>query len=494
MIRILASLIGIVAITLSIGYLWLVDKFPHTNIEQVIWHLNNMELGQVDPYYARSAVRRLPSVVLLSLIWLLAVNGSHYIISFLKAKKELWTLLKHNLRPQPGWLPRLALALAIGLAGLSVFLLVKELKIDEYLRYNLSYKSLPSSEPSQDFIAEHYSIPSPQSVKFAEKNSLVLVLAESLEESFARSAAGKNYLPELERLRSSAFSSGQLLSVTNCIPTIAAMTSWAFGLPLKTPLNIHMNRYNSKHGFLPKALSIFDILAQNGYEMVAVWGSDSIFSGQNRLLEHGQFEVLDKNYFQEAGFKLAENQGSGWGFNDKFVLQRAAEQYERLKAAGQPFVLFVVTIDTHEPLGYCPPEKRSYYDYRDAVMEADRNIAAFAQLVMGDNSEDVILAVIGDHHFWGQREFRDDSFALDYKLFNLFAGALPSFPSQPDKQASALDVAPTLLQAAGAVWDSDQFGLGISLFSEGPTLLEKYGVEELGKILSSRSLLYESFY
>lgn len=493
MIRVLASLIGIAAITLSIGYLWLVDKFPHTNIEQIIWHLNNMELGQVDPYYARSAARRLPSILLLSLLWLLVVNGSHYIISFFKGKKELLALLKHNLSPQPRWLPRLALALAIGLAGLSVFLLVKELKIDEYLRYNLASKSSASAAPIQDLIAEHYYIPSPETINFNEKNSLVLVLAESLEESFARSAAGKNYLPHLERLRQSSFSSRRVISLDQTSTTMSAMVGWFFGMPLKVPLNVEPHRYNFKR-FLPNALSVFDILAQNGYDTVAILGSSSDFSAQNRMFEHGRFRVLDKNYFQEVGFDLAEHRGSGWGFNDKFVLERAAEEYERLRAAGRPFVLLVATIDTHGPVGYCPSQKRLYYDYRDAIMEADRNIAAFSRQIINNAADNVVYAVIGDHLFFGRREFSDDSFGQGSGLFNLFAGALPDSYRQPDKQGSALDVAPTLLQAAGAVWGSDQFGLGISLFSESPSLVEKYGVTELEKILSSRSPLYESFY
>ena len=55
-------------------------------------------------------------------------------------------------------------------------------------------------------------------------------------------------------------------------------------------------------------------------------------------------------------------------------------------------------------------------------------------------------------------------------------------------------MAPTLLHAAGARWDSDQFGLGISLFSNQSTLLERYGPEEFNKILGSWSPLYSTFY
>ena len=81
------------------------------------------------------------------------------------------------------------------------------------------------------------------------------------------------------------------------------------------------------------------------------------------------------------------------------------------------------------------------------------------------------------------------------RIFNLFHGDLPPVPEKKrDGYFSALDMAPTLLQAAGARWRNDQFGLGISLFSDRPTLLEQYGPEKLDEILSGWSPFYRTLY
>lgn len=277
--------------------------------------------------------------------------------------------------------------------------------------------------------------------------------------------------------------------------TIAAVTAWHFGLPLKTPHNIDGNRYISRSGFLPHATSIFDILHENGYTLKLLLGSDKHFSGQHILFPgHGKFEIQDKAYFLSKGYELEAHQGTEWGYRDAFLFDRAVEEYLRLKQKGIPFVLFIETVDTHSPNGFCPEENKKFFDIRDAIIELDRNIDKFFKKIKqyDTNQEDIVI-ILGDHYFMGIPDFMKT--VQQRYIYNMFYGPVPILPEQKKNAViSALDIAPTLLQCAGARWENGRFGLGVSFFSEEPSLVEQYGLEKLNDLLSNTSKKYESFY
>lgn len=57
-----------------------------------------------------------------------------------------------------------------------------------------------------------------------------------------------------------------------------------------------------------------------------------------------------------------------------------------------------------------------------------------------------------------------------------------------------MDIAPTILQAAGAKWNNDRFGLGVSIFSEEESFSQKEGKENLDEKLLYYSKFYDSFF
>ncbi len=81
-------------------------------------------------------------------------------------------------------------------------------------------------------------------------------------------------------------------------------------------------------------------------------------------------------------------------------------------------------------------------------------------------------------------------------LFNLFAGrAMPEIPkSKLTQPVNPMDIAPTILQAAGAKWNNDRFGLGVSIFSEEESFSQKEGKENLDEKLLYYSKFYDSFF
>ncbi len=272
------------------------------------------------------------------------------------------------------------------------------------------------------------------------------------------------------------------------------MTGWHFGLPLKLPSFIDGNQYHSQRGFLPGAQSIFEILEKNGYTLVMVLGSDSNFSGKRTLFTtHGKFRVLDKQFWQMQGWSLEEHGGTGWGYSDEFVLKRAFEEYKKLKKNNKPFVLFVETVDTHAPEGFVPKSKIKFNDIRDPFAHVDELLDNFANQIKNFESTNTTLAIIGDHLYMGSPSFLPDF--SKRRLFNLFWS--PNIKNglrlSEDKNISALDIAPTLLELAGGRWENHQYGLGVSIFSSEPNLLEQHGLEVLNKRLGKRSKQFDEF-
>jgi phosphoglycerol transferase len=60
-------------------------------------------------------------------------------------------------------------------------------------------------------------------------------------------------------------------------------------------------------------------------------------------------------------------------------------------------------------------------------------------------------------------------------------------------QYSSLDMFPTLLESMGFSLENRAMGLGKSLYSNEPTLLERYGQKTLDSLLRERSIQYDYF-
>lgn len=483
-------LLGTIAISFLSASLWVQKTFGDINIEQALWHLGNADLvalGVATDFTTR-LIKFIVFFIFLFFILFLAV--------FLNKKLFLYTtklIAKIRRKPYapPQSYPHRTITLVLFLSSLcicifSLYKVEKQLHVYTFINNNIAKNNF-------DAISKYYSIPTNTDIIFEKKNNLVIVLAESFENTFSH-ANGHPYTKQLDTFRALSTHNDNMRNVHGTGWTIAALTGWFFGLPLKPPAGINGNRYISTKGFLPNARSVFDIFRDNGYETVLILGSDKHFSGQDKLFsDHGKFRIFDKAYFKAAGWNLADYAGTGWGFRDSFTLARASEEYARLKAAGKPFVLIVETIDTHSPDGYCPEEHKIYHDIRDAFVETDKHLGAFSEQFFKNTSDNTVYILLGDHAFMGNPEFLPPN--TPRTIYNLFYGAIPPLPeNKRHEKISALDMAPTILQCAGAKWNNDQFGLGVSLFSSRSSLLQQLGTDKLNSILMGKSALYETFY
>lgn len=467
------------------------------SFEQILWNLANNTSG-VDFNIVKSSIKYIIQAVLYSSIWFIfifkieeAVKLLFFIIENPKKAFKVFLLTLKN------WLKKVRISyMLLMLALLSVLFFCVQIQRLNKRTHLQDFISSHFFNHGEDFIGNNSYFPKIDNVNFAIKKDLVVVLVESLETSFYDPKISAKPLPSrLSEHYSNSLHTNNMVALKNSSWTIAAITGWHFGLPLKLPSFINGNNYHSKRGFLPGAQSIFEIFKKNGYTMVMILGSDSNFSGQRTLFTtHGGFKILDKQYWQMQGWSLDEHGGTGWGFSDEFILDRAYEEYKKLKNEGVPFILFVETVDTHAPEGYAPKDKRKFGDIRDPFVHADELLDNFANQIKNFEPSNTALAIIGDHYFMGNPPFLSDF--SKRRIFNLFwsPNIKRGLTLKEDKNISALDIAPTLLELAGGRWENHQYGLGVSIFSSEPNMLERYGLNTLNQNLSKPSKSYNCLY
>ena len=489
---------GVSSFFIYFGIKWLTKSFGGgVSSEQILWNATNNTAG-VDFNIVKSLIKCTIQAFFCSSIWFLFIYKFEeffqllfFTIGHLKQAFKIFLLTLKK------WSRRIRISHMLWMFALAsvVIFCVQIQRLNKHTQLH-EFLSSHFFNHSEDFISKNSYFPKIDNVNFAMKKDLVVVLAESLEQSFYDPKISTK--PLASRLRghyANSLYTNNMVTLKNLSWTIAAVTGWHFGLPLKLPPFIDGNNYHSKRGFLPGAQSIFEIFKKNGYTMVLILGSDSDFSGQRTLFTtHGGFKILDKKYWQMQGWSLNEHGGTGWGFSDEFILDRAYEEYKKLKKENVPFVLFVETVDTHAPEGYTPSDKRKYGDIRDPFAHADELLNNFANQIKKFESSNTALAVIGDHYFMGNPPFLPDFSRR--RIFNLFwsSDIKKGLNLKEDKNISALDIAPTLLELAGGRWDNHKYGLGVSIFSAEPNLIERYGLDTLNQNLNKPSNSYNSFY
>lgn len=215
------------------------------------------------------------------------------------------------------------------------------------------------------------------------------------------------------------------------------------------------------------------ILGEHGYTALSAVGEPGRVWNMGPMHERLGFEV---SLFQDA---FAPGERFGPGVPDEPFFREAVA---RLKALGQPYFAFLVTLTNHHPYRLPPEHVRLDVgdlgntllgDYLTSVHYFDRAFGAFLEAMQSANLlDDTVIALYGDHHGYldsppelrGLVDWSGDPAYGDW----LLQKRLPFLVRMPGgghagEQAGAggqLDVAPTLLGLLGI---DDRVGLGRDL-------------------------------
>lgn len=338
------------------------------------------------------------------------------------------------------------------------------------------FELLRNERISSAKITEHEFYAQPDSLKLTRKRNVVFLYLESLERTYFDQDIFPDLVPNLSALERENVSFSDMRYSYHTEWTIAGILSSQCGVPLYTSSN--GNAMDAYDAFMPNALCIGDILKKNGYDLTFMNGADTQFAGKDKFFKtHGFDTILGKTEHK----RNAENEGfySQWGLHDDRLLELAYDDFLRKSALNDPFGLFVLTVDTHHPKGHVS-NSCAGVQYQDgsnqmlnAVKCSDVLVHDFVKKIQSSEfAKDTLIVIMSDHMAMKNQAH---SLLVQGERRNLFTIIDPytRTPTQINRPASSMDVAPTILSYLG--FDSESLGFGRNLLGPAPTLMEEKG-------------------
>ncbi|MCB1909202.1 MAG: sulfatase-like hydrolase/transferase [Rhodocyclaceae bacterium] len=320
-----------------------------------------------------------------------------------------------------------------------------------------------------DLFAAAYVDPARVTKRGGEPTNLVVIYVESLENTYADPALfGHDLLARLNRLKPQGISFDAYHEVLGAHFTIAGLVSTQCGIPLRSLAMFLGNKQGERIGrFLPRASCLGDILHHNGYTNVFLNGSSLEFAGVGKFFREHHFDkIMGREEWLQLG--ASADQMSGWGLHDDDLFARAREELDRLKAAGKPFHLDILTIDTHHPRGHLSRRcrERGVADFEGIVECTADTVAEFVEYVIDRGwLADTAVVIQGDHLAMGNTVYPKLTTNPQRTVFNLILGGRRPLTKNTDT-VTHFDMLPTMLELAGLTVVGERAGLGYTAIGD----------------------------
>ena len=464
-----------------IGYMlmssskWAIRKFGEMSYEQIVFHLNMPLDTEIKMIYSY-----LQNTIMIASILVVAL---YFVSKRIKVRKFF--------------------TLSILFFMCSVSYSWRVLNIDRIIKEYNTHTTMG------DFYEKHYVASNSVNIKAPEnRKNLIMIFAESMENTYANEAYfGDNLIPELSELAQNNIS----FSHTNSLGgfkvfngakyTQASMIAQLCAVPLRLP--IKANKFHPKNGFLPGVECLSDILAKDGYNQSFMIGMTRAFSGTDKYLEtHGKSKILDWDYYSKRD-NLSEKADKEHKriIRDEKLIEYAKEEILNLYNKNEPFAFTIMTLDTHFGDEHFDEKncKVKYHDkdvdddvyFKNVISCSSSKISKFIEWIQAqpfyDNTQ---IVIVGDHLVMGEAiNFAPD---MDRTIYNVYINSsIKDNINTTNRLFTALDTLPTMLEGLGYTIEGSKLGLGVSLFSDKPTLLEQgISLDKLNTELDKQSAVY----
>lgn len=338
---------------------------------------------------------------------------------------------------------------------------------------------LSKADTSHNF-SKYYK--APQITKKTElKRNLVFIYAESLERTYFDETIFPGLINGLRDLESKSTYFTDISDVVYGNWTVAGLTTSQCGIPLSILDN--ENSMGGMDSFLIGAQCLGDLLREEGYLLSYLGGASLNFAGKGKFFSTHGFDNVSGLEELES-FLPDKSYTNGWGLYDDTLFDIALEQFYKLSESGNPFGLFLLTIDTHQPKGH-PSRSCDGIPYRDgsnsmlnAVACSDYLISRFVKAILQSPYFENTEIVISSDHL----SLRNTAFDLlqkgDRKNLFMAINSKNKESKEITKKGTTLDIGPTVLHLLGY---EGEIGLGRNLLGNDIPLISQ--VENINETL-----------
>lgn len=323
-----------------------------------------------------------------------------------------------------------------------------------------------------EFATSYYKKPN---AELRNKYNFVFIYAESLEHTF-RNLDGINYLPEITKIANESLDFTDIRQHEGSGWTMAGLVNTQCGIPFTLPQG---NSASSMSKFLSSASCIGEYLQSKGYTNEFIRGSDKEFAGGDKFLsQHGWNNIFDKEYFVENGL-ADETLMNGWGVHDDILIEHAYNEFERLSAEKQNFMLSFLTVNTHAPSGQFLPvcdgkiSENITEPMLKAVSCSDYLLSQFIKRVMSSQYADKTIIVLVSDHYMMANDISHILNRHDSDRRNNFIIIKKDISGRKiTNQGTLLDVWPTILAVSGE--KNTDVGFGRNLLKKERSEINQY--------------------
>ncbi|MDR1518662.1 MAG: sulfatase-like hydrolase/transferase [Planctomycetota bacterium] len=484
-------------VNLLLVFYWLFTHFHTTNFNALVIYLNlpreNLPLDAIDRehYVYGLAVQFACGLALTATFaWLRALCRRRETIFGLGARRFGFAM----------WLTAI-----LSLSG-SLYAFETRYDIGKHLFADAGYAS---------YVEDHFQPPRAEEIVFpGEKRNLILLILESVETTVNDPKLFQaKLMPRLDDIGKKNLAFSGYRPTTGTTSSLLSFYSLNLGMPFVTyplalftwdsaegpkldPLNLNVGKFAERHDFRDR--SLLGVMERNGYRVEMLTGADIRAFAYDRLIRMSTDHcgIYDRNYFQASRADCSGHMNA-WGIDDSYLYARARERLLAVQGGGKPFFSIIQTVNTHPPGFYEKGRPRKFGDFRDSFEQGDAMAGEFIEWILAQPfARETAIVVMGDHNLAisGLGPIRLPP-TEKREIMLIFINSAPGRPKRGQRRAfAAWDLAPTILEAAGARVPGRRFGLGTSLFSDRDTLLERDGLEKFNEMITKRSRLYEKSY
>ncbi|MGQ7246260.1 sulfatase-like hydrolase/transferase [Halomonas sp. V046] len=325
--------------------------------------------------------------------------------------------------------------------------------------------------------------------------NLLVVYMESLERTYADQARFGDAYDDIRELGQDALVFEDVRQLNNTGWTMAGMIASQCGTPLMPAGLLHDSQFDPLHHVVPGVRCLGDLLSEQGYQLVFMGGASTEFAGKGLFYrDHGFDRVLGR---EQLTPRLEDPEYlNSWGLYDDSLFDLVEEEVARLDDEPGPWGLVALNLSAHAPAGYpakACQQRQGDYDGVDILYAVKCSTWLTRRLIerleRSGHLDNTVVMIASDH--LTMRVSAWDQLIQGPRTNTLMLMGDELEPGVVSTPATTMDTLPTVLEAMGFTIDWHRAGLGVSLLTQEPPLIKRYGLEALNERMREETALQE---